>query len=69
MKKRLARIVTRKLHEPIAEGVTRNVVANISSYVGLQQAVLNGGGIGLHEPNIKGSPRDWLGCATAYRVF
>ena len=43
MKKRLARIVTRKLHEPIAEGVTRNAVANISSYVGLQQTFLKKG--------------------------
>ena len=43
MKKRLARIATRTLHEPIAEGVTRNAIANISSYVGLQQTFLKKG--------------------------
>ena len=43
MKKRLARIATMQLHEPSAVGVTRNVVANISSYVGLQQTFLKKG--------------------------
>ena len=43
MKKRLERVAARQLHEPIAVGVTRNVVANISSYVGLQQTFLKKG--------------------------
>ena len=40
MKKHLERVATTQLHEPIAKGVTSNVVANISSYVGLQQTFL-----------------------------
>ena len=40
MKKRLERVAAKQLREPIGKGVTRDAVAGISSYVGLQQAYL-----------------------------
>ena len=43
MKKRLERVATTQLQKPISVGVTLNVVANISSYVGLQQTFLKKG--------------------------
>ena len=56
MKKRLARIAIRKLHEPIAEGVTRNAIASISSYVGLHASHFSkwvDSRHGTHEPPLQ----------------
>ena len=57
LKSRLQRSATAQLHEPIAVGAARNIVAGISSFVELQQAHLKKGD-GAQKPEWPSQARD-----------
>ena len=57
LKSRLQRSATAQLHEPIAVGAARNIVAGISSFVELQQAYLKKGD-GAQKPEWPSQARD-----------